>query len=158
MFVNTVTFLPVPTLTVAAVSIPESVVVSAPALLPTLLPAIVPLSSGSAASNAIMLPQQEADLLPEFTSPGDETATLMLPAAPEISHLPQAFAAAARRFTEQPPATITFFDPITGDDTDPSLSAVIQSALEQPWLVIDAALDDSASAASARIRWNSAPN
>jgi len=97
-------------------------------------------------------------MLPSFTLPGDETATLMLPAAPEISQLPQAFAAAAKRFTAQPPATITFFDPITGDDTDDSLSAAIQSALEQPWLLIDAIQDDPAGAATSRIRWESAPN
>jgi len=105
-----------------------------------------------------MLAADDAIVLPSFTTPGDDATTLMLPAAPEISRLPQAFAEAARRFTAQPPAMITFFDPITGDESDDSLSAAIQSALEQPWLLIDATPDTTGPASSSRIRWDSAAN
>jgi hypothetical protein len=59
----------------------------------------------------------------------------MLPVAPEISRLPEAFAAAARRFTERPPAIITYVDPLTGQADDDEASA---SGDGQAWRLVDA--------------------
>jgi len=65
----------------------------------------------------------EPIMLPGFTLPGDETSSLMMPVAPEISRLPEAFAAAAQRFTERPAAIVTFVDPLTGQADDDEASA-----------------------------------
>jgi hypothetical protein len=85
-----------------------------------------------------LTPASDPITLPGFTLPGDETSSLMLPVAPEISRLPEAFAAAARRFTERPPAIITYVDPLTGkadDDAAPT-------AGDQSWRLVDASRDD----------------
>jgi hypothetical protein len=91
-------------------------------------------------------------VLPDFTLAGDETSTLMLPAVPEISSLPQDIAMALRRLTEVSPATISFVDPVTGQ-----LVNAAQPTQDQPWLVVDADPDDTVGALSSRIRWDSHP-
>jgi len=96
-------------------------------------------------------------MLPRFTLPGDETSTLMLPATPEISHLPQDFAAAVRRLTERTPAIVTFVDPVTGQLVSPAFPQTMQPAKEQPWLLVDTDPDDNLGALSSRIRWDSHP-
>jgi hypothetical protein len=96
-------------------------------------------------------------VLPDFTVPGDETAALMLPAAPEISHLPGAFAAAAHRFTARAAAVITFIDPVTGEAADHSLSVGDLRAQDQAWLLVDPSLGHNSGAVSSRIRWDSHP-
>jgi hypothetical protein len=121
------------------------------------LPPAPPASFVISVANGITLSTQDATALPSFILPGDETAALMLPETPDILPLQQAFAAAAQRLTAQPPPMITFFDPVTGDDTDPDLLAAIQNALQQPWLLVDPALADTTGAASSRIRWDNDP-
>jgi hypothetical protein len=72
--------------------------------------------------------------MPAVVLPGDETAALMLPAAPEFSRLPEAFAAAASRFTGRPSPIVTFVDPLTGqrdDDTAPG------SGGDPGWRLVD---------------------
>jgi hypothetical protein len=78
----------------------------------------------------------------------------MLPAAPEISSLPQDFAAAVRRLTERALAIITFIDPVTGQLVNPVLP---QSATEKPWLLVDADPDNTLGVLPSRIRWDSHP-
>jgi hypothetical protein len=96
-------------------------------------------------------------VLPDYTVPGDETAALMLPAAPEISHLPGAFAALAHRLTTRAPAVISFVDPVTGEAADHSLSAGGLHAQDQAWLLVDPGLGHNVGAVSSRIRWDSHP-
>ncbi|MDR3662086.1 MAG: Ig-like domain-containing protein, partial [Mycobacterium sp.] len=95
-----------------------------------------------------------AIILPSFTAPGDETWSLMLPVAPELSQLPDALAAAMRRLTTRGPATISFVDPITGhhsDDIDPA------AVPNPPWLLIDPDAASHKAAQPSRIRWDSHP-
>ena len=96
-------------------------------------------------------------VLPNFTLPGDETSALMLPATPEISHLPQDFQAAVRRLTELPSAIITFVDPVTGQLVNPAFQPAMQPAKDQSWLLVDSDPDDNIGALSSRIRWDSHP-
>ena len=77
----------------------------------------------------------------------------MLPAAPEISSLPQDFAMAVRRLTELSAATITFVDPVTGQ----LVNSALQPAKDQSWLLVDSEPDDNIGALSSRIRWDSHP-
>ncbi len=95
----------------------------------------------------------DAIVLPSFTTPGDETWSLMLPVAAEVAQLPDAVAAAMQRLTTHAPATISFVDPITGhhtDDIDPG------AVPHQPWLLIDPDASHPANQPS-RIRWDSHP-
>jgi hypothetical protein len=95
-------------------------------------------------------------LLPSFTVAGDETASLMLPASPEISSLPQAFSAAARRLIGRQSAIITFVDPATGapvDDPD----AAAAPGTDATWLLVDSDPDEPAAALSPRIDWGGIP-
>jgi hypothetical protein len=89
-------------------------------------------------------------LLPGFTVPGDETATLVLPAVAEFSQLPKAFAEAARRFTAQSTAVITFIDPLTNTP----LGQPEQPARDHAWLLIDEDPDTAFSTAPSRIQWD----
>jgi len=95
-------------------------------------------------------------VLPNFTLPGDEISSLMLPAIPEISHLPKAFAAAARRFTEAAPSAITFVDPVSGADSDQPDS---RPGRDQAWLLVDPSMigdtdgDGALGVAPSPIRW-----
>ena len=97
-------------------------------------------------------------VLPDITVPGDETSSLMLPAIPEISQLPRAFAAAARRYTEVAPSVITFVDPVNGADADQPVSPM---ARDQAWLLVDPSMigdtdgDGGPGLAPSPIRWES---
>jgi hypothetical protein len=96
-------------------------------------------------------------LLPDSTLAGGAIFALMLPASPEIAQLPEVFALAAQRLTAQPPALITFVDPVTGqasDDTDP---ADQQGAPDPAWLLLDADDDAGVGAVPSQIRWDNAP-
>jgi hypothetical protein len=102
-------------------------------------------------------------VLPGFTVAGDEVSAFMLPASPDITSLPQAFTAAARRLTERQPALVTFIDPLTGQpiDDDPSQTGAVAAA-DPTWLLIDPDLDDAVAALTAPnpsgpIRWDSHP-
>ncbi|HEY3848713.1 MAG TPA: Ig-like domain-containing protein, partial [Acetobacteraceae bacterium] len=89
-------------------------------------------------------------LLPSYTLAGDETASLMLPASPEISSLPEAFSAAARRLMERQSAIITFVDPTTGAPQE-NLSPTSPPATDLTWLLVDADPDNAIAAQSSRL-------
>jgi hypothetical protein len=91
-------------------------------------------------------------VLPSFTVPGDETALLMLPAVPEISHLPQAFASAVRRVTETAPSIVSFVDPATGGVLDEPSDT---PSADPSWLLVDT--DPDIVPGPGRIQWDSAP-
>jgi VCBS repeat-containing protein len=95
-------------------------------------------------------------LLPSFTVAGDETASLLLPAAPEISTLPEAFSQAVRRLTELQPAVVTFVDPSTGALAG-DLSPAALPATDSSWLLIDMDPDDTAATMPPGIDWGSSP-
>jgi hypothetical protein len=160
-----------------AIRPPPPVVTSAmspPIAVAPVAPAILTSPSALIASTPPMIGDPWAGLsggsvpivLPTFTLPGDETSSLMLPMAPEISFLPEAYAAAARRFAAAPPAIVTFVDPLTGlaeDDDGPD------AAPDQAWLLVDSP-DDGHNApdgtpigatigdiGGAPIRWDSHP-
>jgi VCBS repeat-containing protein len=95
-------------------------------------------------------------LLPSYTVAGDETASLLLPATPEISTLPEAFSQAVRRLTELQPAVVTFVDPSTGALAE-DLSAETLPTTDSSWLLIDVDPDDTAAAATSSISWGSVP-
>ena len=82
----------------------------------------------------------------------------MLPAIPEISQLRNAFAAAARRYTEAMPSVITFVDPVNGADADPPVAPM---ARDQGWLLVDPSMigdtdgDGGPGLAPSPIRWES---
>jgi VCBS repeat-containing protein len=136
----------------AGIAVPVTPLAIAPPLI-TLTPppaALTPPTQVVIASTPPALPDPWSDatrliaapdpiMLPGFTLPGDETSALMLPVAPEISRLPEAFAAAAQRFTERPPAIVTYVDPLTGqpDDDDAPVSGGGQA-----WRLVDAWRDD----------------
>lgn len=140
-----------PVLAVApvATSAPASVATAAVApAMPTpraVLPAVSSLWLDATALMAVA----EPIILPSFTVPGDETALLMLPAVPEISHLPQAFANAARRVTETAPSIVTFVDPATGRALDEPSGT---PTADPSWLLVDT--DPDAIPASGRIQWD----
>jgi hypothetical protein len=96
-------------------------------------------------------------VLPSFTLPGDEISALVLPAAPEISYLPEAFLKAAKWFVEQPPATITFVDPVTGQSSDLSSQSDAPSATDPSWLLVNNDPDDSLGTLPTQIRWDRFP-
>jgi VCBS repeat-containing protein len=106
---------------------------------------------------AVLMAVSDPIVLPSFTLPGDETSALMLPAAPEISHLPRDFAAAVRRLTERAPAIVAFVDPVTGQLVNPAFPQTMQPVKEQAWLLVDTDPDDNLGALSSRIRWDSHP-
>jgi hypothetical protein len=108
-------------------------------------------------NTAALMAIQDPIMLPSFTLPGDETSALMLPAAAEISHLPQDFAAAVRRLTERGPAIVTFIDPVTGQLVNPASAQAQQPVMEPAWLLVDTASDDNPGALSSRIHWDSHP-
>jgi hypothetical protein len=91
-------------------------------------------------------------MLPGFTISGDEVTTLMLPAAPEIAHMHDAYAQAVRRLTERTPSHITFVNPVTGHtDADEALG-IVQRAGHRPWLLVDT----NEAVRPSRITWETA--
>jgi len=95
-------------------------------------------------------------LLPHFTVAGDETASLLLPATPEISTLPEALSQAVKRLTELQPAVVTFVDPSTGAPAG-DLSPATLPATDSSWLLIDVDPDDTAATMPPSIAWDSIP-
>jgi hypothetical protein len=91
-------------------------------------------------------------LLPGFTLPGDEVATLMLPAAPEMAYLSDALAKIVQRLTERTPSHITFVDPVTGYAEGDDAAAILKQAGQQPWLQVDT----NEAARPSRISWETA--
>jgi parallel beta-helix repeat protein len=91
-------------------------------------------------------------LLPGFTMAGDEVATLMLPAVPEITHLHHAHAEALRRLHERAPTHITFVDPITGRAEADEAASILHRTGHQPWLMVDT----NEAARPSRITWETA--
>jgi hypothetical protein len=83
--------------------------------------------------SASLIASSDPIMLPNATMPGDELSSLVLPAAPEISQLPEALAAALKRFTHRTDALITFVDPVTGRLSDDDS----QTDVVPDWLVID---------------------
>ena len=161
---------PVAVLSVSAVPLSPIAVATPPAALqaaatitiaapPTLAPALPTLWLNTAA----LMAMPDPIVLPGFTVAGDEVSAFMLPASPDITSLPQAFTAAARRLTERQPALVTFIDPVTGQpiDDDPSQTGAVAAA-DPTWLLIDPDLDDAVAALTAPnpsgpIRWDSHP-
>lgn len=95
-------------------------------------------------------------LLPRFTVAGDETASLLLPATPEISTLPEALSQAVKRLTELQSAVVTFVDPSTGALAG-ELSPQTLPATDSSWLLIDVDPDDTAVTTPPSIAWDSIP-
>jgi hypothetical protein len=91
-------------------------------------------------------------LLPGFTVSGDEVAMLMLPAAPEITHMHDAYAKAVRRLSERTPSHITFVNPLTGDTDADDAVAAMRRAGHQPWLLVDT----NEAVRPSRITWETA--
>jgi hypothetical protein len=96
--------------------------------------------------------------LPNFIVPGDDISTLVLPASPEISHLPKAFAAAVHKFVARPPTIVTFVDPASGVAMDQGLSVASLRTQDQGWLLIDPTLGAGKGSQASRIRWDSHPS
>jgi hypothetical protein len=92
-------------------------------------------------------------ILPNFTVPGDEASLLMLPAVPEMSHLPQAFASAARRVTETTPSIVSFVDPASGRALDEPSGT---RSAGPSWLLVDTDPDvvHGAVLGPGRIQWD----
>jgi hypothetical protein len=90
--------------------------------------------------------------LPDFTVPGDEVATLMLPAAPEMAHLHDAVTRAHKRLTERAPAHITFVDPVTGRPAADDTADAAHRPAHQPWLLVDT----NEAGRPSRITWETA--
>jgi hypothetical protein len=148
-----------PVITFAPLLTPEPTA----ALLPTAANAVL-LSTGPDpwASGTGLVAVDDPTALPNLTVPGDETSALMLPAAPEISHLPKAFAHAVQRLAERPPAIITFVDPVTGYTGDDTSPAVDPGTQDQSWLLVDPDSGDDTpgyipGAVSSQISWDSHP-
>ena len=89
------------------------------------------MTAGQAAADpAALLAATQPIMLPDFTLMGGDSSTLMLPAMPEIASLPDAFAAAARRFTSTAASHITLVDPMTG--------ATAADTTPPAWVIVDA--------------------
>jgi hypothetical protein len=91
-------------------------------------------------------------LMPSFTIPGDEVATLMLPAVPEMAHLHEAATRIARRLTQRVPAHITFVDPVTGHFAGDDAATAQHPAANPRWLLVDT----NQAARPSRIAWETA--
>jgi hypothetical protein len=150
--------IPPPAIAVAVPSVdPASTTLASPS---TMTAGTPPMVTGPLLDAASLIPPSAPILLPDFTVPGDETSTLMLPSAPEISQLPKAFAAAVMRLSDRPQTIITFVDPRTGRVEDDDASA---DAGDHAWLLVDprdadqTGLDDGVGAAASLIQWDSPP-
>lgn len=102
-------------------------------------------TSGQAAADpASLLMATQPIILPDFTLMGGDSSALMLPAMPEVSSLPAALAAAAKRFTQTAASHVTFIDPVSGlpaQDTTPP-----------PWVFVDAT-ETAGAFSGGKIQW-----
>jgi VCBS repeat-containing protein len=101
-----------------------------------------------AIADPILLPDLT---LPDFTLPGDEVAMLMLPATPEMAHLPEAIRKATKRLTQRAASHITFVDPVTGH-SEADAAAIAHRTAHQSWLLVDT----NAAVKPSRITWETA--
>ncbi|HTW70835.1 MAG TPA: right-handed parallel beta-helix repeat-containing protein [Acetobacteraceae bacterium] len=141
----------VPTPSVIATTRPKPVVPITVPPLPQPIPSATPwvdVSGLMAVTNPI--------LLPSYTVAGDETSSLLLPAKPEISTLPEAFSNALKRLTDIQPSSITFVDPSTGVPVSDD-SPTTQTTTDPGWLLVDMDPDDPAFTQSSVIDWGSIP-
>jgi hypothetical protein len=96
-------------------------------------------------------------VLPAFTTAGDETSSLILPALPEISRLPHAASAAVKRLSETHTAHHIFVDPVTGATINSALPVSHFRSADQGWLLLDSAIGQGTETMKPIIRWDSRP-